>query len=114
MNSAMTKTLAGAAVALAMAATASGASAGSFGKLGKAHHATSVDVVTYRADAADTHVYRRHHHHTRDGVLVEAPFTTVDTRYHRSVAVDAPFTSVRVHGGGVWVRAPFVNLWVPR
>lgn len=33
--------------------------------------------------------------------------------YSRPVIVDAPFTHVYV-GRGVHVRAPFVNLWVPR
>lgn len=37
-------------------------------------------------------------------------------RYYgrRRVTVDAPFASVRVRPRGVYVRAPFVRLWVPR
>ena len=49
-----------------------------------------------------------------DGVtVVDAPFTTVETGYRHRVAVDAPFTSVRAGHRGVWVRAPFVDLYVP-
>ncbi len=62
---------------------------------------------------ADAHI-RRHHHHHRHVVVVDAPFTYVETRRYNRVAVDAPFASVRVGGRGTWVRAPFVNLWVPR
>jgi hypothetical protein len=48
-----------------------------------------------------------------DGV-VRAPFAYVDARYSGRVAVDAPFTSVLVGRRGVWVRAPFVDLYVPK
>lgn len=111
MNSFVTKSLAATAVALAM--TATGASAGSFGKLAKSdasHHSTQVHAVHYTQDGRG---HKRYHRHMHDGVNVEAPFTSVETRHHRHVAVDAPFTSVRVHRRGVWVRAPFVNLFVP-
>jgi hypothetical protein len=43
---------------------------------------------------------------------VRAPFTSVDTG--KGTAVDAPFTSVRTGRRGTWVRAPFVNLFVPK
>jgi hypothetical protein len=45
---------------------------------------------------------------------VRAPFTRVETRGYRHSSVDAPFASVRVRPWGVWVRAPFVDLYVPR
>jgi len=37
-------------------------------------------------------------------------------RYYgrRRVTVDTPFAAVRVRPRGVYVRAPFVRLWVPR
>lgn len=48
----------------------------------------------------------------RDGAYVRAPFTSVDTR--RDTFVAAPFARVYSGRYGTWVRAPFVNLWVPR
>ena len=63
------------------------------------------------------HRHHRHAHHfdyDDDDGVVRAPFTYVDARSSGRVAVDAPFTSVRVGRHGVWVRAPFVDLFVPR
>lgn len=59
-------------------------------------------------------VHRRghHHHHHRRGRVVEAPFTYVESG--RRVVVEAPFTTVYVGRRGRYVRAPFVNLWIPR
>src|SRR5262245_27322576 len=48
----------------------------------------------------------------RDGAYVRAPFAEVDTYHDTWVA--APFAHVYSGRGGPWVRAPFVNLWVPR
>ena len=48
----------------------------------------------------------------RDGAYVRAPFTEVDT--HRDTWVAAPFARVYSGRRGPGVRAPFVNLWVPR
>ena len=42
---------------------------------------------------------------------VHAPFTHVN---NRTTDVDAPFAAVRTSRHGVWVRAPFVNLFVPK
>jgi hypothetical protein len=59
--------------------------------------------------------YRGYDRGYYDGdVYVRAPFTRVKRRGWRSTSVDAPFTSVRVRPHGVWVRAPFVNIYVPR
>ncbi len=52
---------------------------------------------------------RRRHHRER---YVVAPFTDVETG--RRVVVDAPFAHVTVDRHGRFIRAPFVNLWVPR
>ena len=61
-------------------------------------------------------VHRRgrhhHHHHYRRGRVVEAPFTYVESG--RRVVVEAPFTTVYVGRRGRYVRAPFVNIWIPR
>lgn len=59
------------------------------------------------ADEDDNHRrwYRPHRH-------VDAPFTHVETG--RRVIVEAPFASVYVGRHGRHVRAPFVDLWVPR
>ncbi len=57
--------------------------------------------------------YKRRHRGYRHRRVVRAPFTRVETG--RRVIVDAPFASVYVNRRhGVHVRAPFVNLWVPR
>ena len=57
---------------------------------------------------------RRYHRHYDRDVVVDAPAAYVDTRGHRRVWVDAPFAAVRVHPRGVWIRAPFVDIYVPR
>lgn len=58
----------------------------------------------------------RHHGriHGRTGRqhYVEAPFTYVETGDR--VVVDAPFAHVSVDRHGRHIRAPFVNLWLPR
>ena len=65
------------------------------------------------------HYHKRHHKHTykhhRRHRIVEAPFTLVETghRYRRDVLVDAPFAFVAVNRHGRYVRAPFVDLWIP-
>lgn len=65
------------------------------------------------------HYHKRHHKHAykhhRRHRIVEAPFTRVETRhrYRRDVLVDAPFAFVAVNRHGRYVRAPFVDLWVP-
>ena len=83
----------------------------------RAPHAHAVSKattnVTYSRARAWRHAHNERWDHGRP-VRVDAPFTSVETRRYRYTAVDAPFASVRVHGGGVWVRAPFVNLYVPR
>ncbi len=60
-------------------------------------------------DADDEYRWHRHHrrHHS-----VDAPYTRVEAG--RRVIVDAPFASVYVGREGRHIRAPFVNLWVPR
>lgn len=76
-------------------------------------HAHTVTAINYSEGRSWRH--SRYDRRYNDRVVhVDAPFTTVETRRYRYTAVDAPFASVRVHGRGVWVRAPFVNLYVPR
>ena len=70
-------------------------------------------ALSMTASSADAH-NRKHHRHYRTHV-VEAPFTTVETRHHRrNTHVRAPFTRVHVTAAGTYVRAPFVRLFVPR
>jgi hypothetical protein len=57
--------------------------------------------------------WRRRNRGYYDDYYVDAPFTRVERRGRR-VAVDAPFASVRKGRYGTWVRAPFVDLYVPR
>jgi hypothetical protein len=45
-------------------------------------------------------------------VHVREPFTAVDV--DPGTHVEAPFASVHVGRYGTWVRAPFVDLFVPR
>jgi hypothetical protein len=56
---------------------------------------------------------RKHKHYGRYYERhVDAPFAHVETGRH--TVVDAPFTTVYVGRHGRYVRAPFVNLWIPR
>jgi hypothetical protein len=48
----------------------------------------------------------------RNGTHVRALFASVDS--DRDTYVAAPFARVYSGRYGTWVRAPFVNLWVPR
>jgi hypothetical protein len=48
----------------------------------------------------------------RNGTHVRALFASVDS--DRDTYVAAPFAQVYSGRYGTWVRAPFVNLWVPR
>ena len=54
--------------------------------------------------------YWRHHYRGRS-VHVREPFTAVDV--DPGTHVEAPFASVHVDRYGTWVRAPFVDLFVP-
>ncbi len=45
---------------------------------------------------------------------VRAPFTSVDTSKDKGTQVQAPFTSVETDDRGTHIRAPFVDLFVPR
>lgn len=47
-----------------------------------------------------------------DGTHVRAPFASVDV--DDGTHVEAPFTSVHTDRRGTYVRAPFVDLWIPR
>ena len=55
---------------------------------------------------------RRHYYRDYDGEHVRAPFASVDTG--PGTRVEAPFATVHTDGRGTYVRAPFVDLWVPR
>lgn len=65
--------------------------------------------VSEKSDSAVVKVHRRHEGRNR---IVDAPYTHVESGRH--VAVDAPFTTVYVSRRGRYVRAPFVELWLPR
>lgn len=55
---------------------------------------------------------RRRGHYDDDDVHVRAPFASVDV--DDGIYVEAPFTSVYKDRYGTHVRAPFVDLWIPR
>ena len=105
---------AGAAVALLGALSLSQAQAGSLqGSVAKIPSTTGPVVLVDGDWDDDDWEYRRYRRYYR-GSYVRAPFTRVETGYRGRVAVDAPFASVRTGPRGTWVRAPFVNIFVPR
>jgi hypothetical protein len=76
---------------------------------GQAAPAAVLDAPAQQIDS--DRYYWRHHRHGRS-VHVREPFTSVDVDGRTDV--EAPFASVHVGRYGTWVRAPFVNLFVPR
>lgn len=70
--------------------------------------APSKHSVSAKSDSAVVKVHRRNGRNH----IVDAPYTHVESGRH--VAVDAPFTTVYVGRRGRYVRAPFVELWLPR
>jgi hypothetical protein len=56
--------------------------------------------------------WRRHYRDSYGETHVRAPLTSVDTG--RETFVRAPFARIYNGRAGTWVRAPFVNLFVPR
>jgi hypothetical protein len=56
--------------------------------------------------------YNKRRWRYRNGTHVRAPLTSVDTG--DDTYVRAPFARVFSGRSGTWVRAPFVNLWIPR
>lgn len=104
----------GASAALAVAAAILGAGGTVAAPL------TAMQQAAARQDSAVVKVHRRsyrHRHYTgrhyhRRTRVVEAPFTYVESG--RRVLVEAPFATVYVGRHGRYVRAPFVNLWIPR
>jgi hypothetical protein len=105
------------ALALVMAAGLAFPGAADAGPLASARAtATTSSAVVRVHDTWDgDRDYRRHYHRRyKSRSYVRAPFTRVETRGYRWTSVDAPFASVRVRRHGTWVRAPFVDLYVPR
>jgi len=80
--------------------------------LGGARAQAAQSAVVRVHDEWDGDRYDRRRYHRRG--YIRAPFTRVETRGRRWTSVDVPFASVRVRRSGVWVRAPFVDLYVPR
>jgi hypothetical protein len=117
MRSALSRpAVAALALAAALALSGSPASAASLdsARLGFAQGGRGTLLVS---SDWDDRRYRRHRHSYRGyygDTVVDAPFTHVETGYRGRVAVDAPFASVRVGRRGTWVRAPFVDIFVPR
>ncbi len=73
-------------------------------------NAPNHDQLVQRVDADE--YYWRHHRRYARGTHVRAPGTAVDV--DEGTHVEAPFTSVHVSRYGTWVRAPFVDIFVPR
>jgi hypothetical protein len=109
----VTKQVAYLGVALATALSASvvglpAASAASFGSLLQtASRASLVQPVGGDQQYVDEYDQDR-------DTQVRAPFTSVDTSKSKGTQVQAPFTSVETDDRGTYVRAPFVDLFVPR
>ncbi len=70
--------------------------------------------VSASSEVVKVHTRKHKHRHYRryDERHVDAPFAHVETGRH--TVVDAPFTTVYAGRHGRYVRAPFVNLWIPR
>jgi hypothetical protein len=86
-----------------------------FAQQASANPAAKLARPALKSESSLIAIHARHKHKRyRDSDVVDAPTTYVDTRGRNRVWVDAPFTAVRVHPRGVWVRAPFVNLFVSR
>jgi hypothetical protein len=81
------------------------------GAHGAGQHISKVHTKRHHTHHQKYSAKRYRHHH-----VVEAPFTRVETgrRYRRGVIVDAPFAFVSVNRHGRTIRAPFVDLWIPR
>ena len=110
----MTKPVAYLGVALATALSASivgltAASAASFGTLLRAQAGS--DLVQRVGDSGQN--TDEYYDEDRD-TQVRAPFTSVDTDSKERTRVEAPFTSVDKDEDGTHIRAPFVDLFVPR
>jgi hypothetical protein len=86
------------------------------GPLASQRPAGAASAVVQIHDAWDDDRYyeRRHYRRYKGRSYVRAPFTRVETRGYRRTSVDAPFASVRVRRHGTYVRAPFVDLYIPR
>lgn len=94
---------------------ASAVTAPARGAVGAALPASILKVHRRSDDSHHRRHYGRHHRHHRH--VVDAPFTRVETNHansRRRVIVDAPFAHVSVGRRGRHVRAPFVDLWLPR
>lgn len=85
----------------------------------KADTQSAVVHVDHDWDDDDDYYYSRRHYrrYYRSGYY-DRPYYGYGYGYgyrrYRNVDVDAPFASVRVRPRGVYVRAPFVRLYVPR
>jgi hypothetical protein len=103
----------GVALAAALSASMAGlpaASAASFGTLLRAQ--AGGDLVQ---PVGDTGQYTEEEYSAEDrDTQVRAPFTSVDTDSKERTRVEAPFTSVDKDEDGTHIRAPFVDLFVPR
>lgn len=69
----------------------------------------------HHSKSAKRHAHRNGYKHHRRTRVVAAPFTYVEKGYgRRGVLVDAPFAFVRTGRRGRYIRAPFVDIWIPR
>lgn len=80
----------------------------------KADVTSAVVHVDHDWDDDDRYYSRRYYRRHYRSSYYDGPYYGYGYRRHRHVDVDAPFASVRVRPRGVWVRAPFVRLYVPR
>lgn len=102
---------AAAAVAVALFAAALPASAAPLGvRAAEAKSETLVTEVHYKRKYAKRYKGRYYKYGRRH---VDAPYTYVD-RYSGRTVVDAPHAYVTRSRRGVHIRAPYVNLYVPR
>jgi hypothetical protein len=101
-------------MAAGLALSAPPASAGPLGAYRAPETSASAVIRVHDRWYDDDDDYRHYKRRYYKRGYVRAPFTRVYTRGYRFTSVDAPFASVRVRPWGTWVRAPFVNIYVPR
>lgn len=103
----------GLALAMPLAAWPSLAEAGG---LAPAARVNPIEMSLPKSIVVPVHSRRYRHTHSataarRSSRVVHAPFARVETG--RRVVVDAPFAHVYRDRRGRYIRAPFVNIWVP-
>ncbi len=77
--------------------------------------AGAVQTIGYRRYYRDDYrTYERRRYHYRDRYDYDAPYVRHYGRHYGRTRVDAPYAHVHRDRHGVHVRAPYVNIYIPR